>query len=159
MTVLCTAGVAFYVRFLVALCQECKPSRTGYWVCLRLGSGENAITELQQREETVARAAGERVECGLLSNRSKLSPRLINWERVVSDVDPRSIRGTTGRTLTPLSPGDRARFWLREPAKRGSMGASTTRGKESPGGGCSSDIAGIGLNGHGGLKALFRKAR
>ena len=57
MTVLCTAGIAFYVRFLVALCKECKPTRTGYWVCLRLGSGENAITEPQQREKTVARAA------------------------------------------------------------------------------------------------------
>ena len=48
MTVLCTAGIAFYVRFLVALCKECKPRRIGYWVRLRLGSGEDTIAELQQ---------------------------------------------------------------------------------------------------------------
>lgn len=57
MTVLCTAGIAFYVRFLVALSQECKPRRIGYWVRLRLGSGENAIAELQQRKKPVTRAA------------------------------------------------------------------------------------------------------
>ena len=50
MTVLCTAGIAFYVRFLVALCKECKPRRIGYWVRLRLGSGEDTIAELQQRK-------------------------------------------------------------------------------------------------------------
>ena len=57
MTVLCTAGIAFYVRFLVALCKECKPRRIGYWVRLRVGSGEDAIAELQQRKKTVTRAA------------------------------------------------------------------------------------------------------
>ena len=57
MTVLCAAGIAFYVRFLVALCQECKPRRIGYWVRLRLGSGENAIAELQQRKKPVTLAA------------------------------------------------------------------------------------------------------
>ena len=31
MTVLCTASVAFYVRFLIALCKECRPRRIGYW--------------------------------------------------------------------------------------------------------------------------------
>jgi hypothetical protein len=25
MTMMCTAGIAFYVRFLLALCKECKP--------------------------------------------------------------------------------------------------------------------------------------
>jgi hypothetical protein len=40
MAVLCTAGIAFYVRFLVALWNECKPRSAGYWVRLRLGSGE-----------------------------------------------------------------------------------------------------------------------
>jgi len=51
-TVLCTAGIAFYVRFLVALCKECTPRRIDYWVRLRLGSGEDAIAELQQRKKT-----------------------------------------------------------------------------------------------------------
>jgi hypothetical protein len=77
-TVLCTAGITFYMRFLVALCKECNPSRIGYWVRLRLGSGDHAIAELQHRKKPMTRAALERVECGLLSNRSNLSPRLIN---------------------------------------------------------------------------------
>src|SRR5216684_4123819 len=91
---------------------------------------------------------------------SKLNPRLINRERVVSDVDPRSIRGTIGRTLTPLSAGDRARFWLCKPAKRCVVGAGTTTGKKPPGSSGSSGLTGIGLNGHraGRLKALFREA-
>lgn len=57
MTVLCTAGIAFYVRFLVALCKECKPRRIGYWVRLRLGSSEDTIAELQQGKRPVTRAA------------------------------------------------------------------------------------------------------
>jgi hypothetical protein len=56
-TVLCTAGIAFYVRFLVALCKECKARRIGYWVRLRLGSSENAIAELQQGKKPATRAA------------------------------------------------------------------------------------------------------
>jgi hypothetical protein len=57
MTVLCTAAMAFYIRFLVALCKECKPRRIGYWARLRLGSGEESIPELRQRKQPVARAA------------------------------------------------------------------------------------------------------
>ena len=57
MTVLCTAGIAFYVRFLVALCKERKPRLIGYWVRLRLGSGEDTIAELQERKKPVTRAA------------------------------------------------------------------------------------------------------
>ena len=57
MTVLCTAGIAFYARFLVALCKEYKPRRIGYWVRLRLRSGEDTIVELQQGKRPVTRAA------------------------------------------------------------------------------------------------------
>ena len=57
MTLLCTAGIAFYVRFLVALCKECESRRIGYWARLRLGFGENAIAELQERKKPVTRAA------------------------------------------------------------------------------------------------------
>jgi hypothetical protein len=57
MTVLCTAGIAFYLRFLVALCRECKPRPIGYWVRLRLASGEDTIAELQESEQRVDRAA------------------------------------------------------------------------------------------------------
>jgi len=57
MTVLCTAGVTFYARFLVALCKECEPRRIAYWVRIRLGSGKDAVAELQERKEPIARAA------------------------------------------------------------------------------------------------------
>jgi hypothetical protein len=57
MIVMCTAGVAFYVRFLMALCKESKSRSTGYWVRLRLSSAEDAITEPQERKKPVARAA------------------------------------------------------------------------------------------------------
>jgi hypothetical protein len=57
MTVLCTAGIAFYVRFLVALSKECKPRRIGFWVRRRLASDEDAIGELQERKKLFNRAA------------------------------------------------------------------------------------------------------
>jgi hypothetical protein len=57
MTLLCTASVAFYVRFLAALCKESKPRPSGYWVRLRLGSGEGTIAELPNRRKPVTRAA------------------------------------------------------------------------------------------------------
>jgi hypothetical protein len=57
MTVLCTAGIAFYLRFLVALCKESKPRSTGYWVRLRLSSGEDTIAELPERRTPMTRAA------------------------------------------------------------------------------------------------------
>jgi hypothetical protein len=57
MTALCTAGVAFYVRFLVALCKECKLSVLGYWVRLRLGYGEGRIATLPKRNKPLTRAA------------------------------------------------------------------------------------------------------
>jgi len=57
MTVVWTAGVAFYLRFLVALCRECKPRPIGYWIRLRLGSGENTIVEMRERKKPVTRAA------------------------------------------------------------------------------------------------------
>jgi hypothetical protein len=56
-TVLGSAGVAFYMRFLVALCKECKPRRIGYWVRLRFDSGEDTVAELQPRKIPLDRAA------------------------------------------------------------------------------------------------------
>jgi hypothetical protein len=55
-TLLCAAGVAFYLRFLVALGSEGKPPLIGYRVRLH-GARENAITELQGRKQPAARAA------------------------------------------------------------------------------------------------------
>jgi hypothetical protein len=57
MMLLCAAGITFYVRFLVALCKESKPRSSGYWVRLRLGSGEGTIAELPKRRTPVTRAA------------------------------------------------------------------------------------------------------
>jgi hypothetical protein len=57
MTALCTAGIAFYVRFLVALRKECKPCSTGYWVRLRLASDQDTIAARQERKMPVTRAA------------------------------------------------------------------------------------------------------
>ena len=57
MTVVCTASVAFYVRFLVALCKEYKPRSIGYWVRLRLDSGEDTIAELPEERHPLTRAA------------------------------------------------------------------------------------------------------
>lgn len=56
-TVLCTAGIAFYMRFLVALCKECKPRLTGYWVRLGRGSGEDALAEPQEHTSPATHAA------------------------------------------------------------------------------------------------------
>ena len=57
MTMLCAVGVAFNMRFLVALCKERKPHSIGYWVRLRLVSGEDTIAELPERRTPVTRAA------------------------------------------------------------------------------------------------------
>ncbi len=56
-TVLCAAAIAFYVRFLVALCTECKPRLIGYWVRLRLGSGTETLSKLEKRERPASRVA------------------------------------------------------------------------------------------------------
>ncbi len=47
-------GVAFYVRFLLALCKESKRGVFGYWVRLRLGSDEDELVEPQQSFRRVA---------------------------------------------------------------------------------------------------------
>jgi hypothetical protein len=57
MTVLCAAAMAFYARFLVALRKECKPRSVGYWVRLRLGSGEDTVAELREQKKPMTRAA------------------------------------------------------------------------------------------------------
>ena len=57
MTLVCTAGIAFYVRFLVALWKDRRPRSGGYWVRLKLGSGESTIAELLEQRKPVSRAA------------------------------------------------------------------------------------------------------
>jgi hypothetical protein len=54
---LCIAGVAFCLRFMVALRGECKRRPIGYWVRLRLHSSEDAIAEPRVQVRTRTRAA------------------------------------------------------------------------------------------------------
>jgi len=56
-TAVCAAGIAFYVRFIVALCQEYKPGVRGYWALLRLGRANGEVVELQMRKLPATRAA------------------------------------------------------------------------------------------------------
>ncbi|HTS09131.1 MAG TPA: hypothetical protein VMP68_26430 [Candidatus Eisenbacteria bacterium] len=53
----CTAGVGFYVRFLLAMCKECKLVSAGYWRLLRVHSGKAPVVIAQPRRERVSRAA------------------------------------------------------------------------------------------------------
>jgi len=54
---LCTCGVAFYVRFLVALRKDYMLRSKGYWVRPRLDSAEETMIEFPVRQETMTRAA------------------------------------------------------------------------------------------------------
>jgi hypothetical protein len=57
MTLLCIAGIAFSVRFLVALWKDRGSRSSGYCVRLRLRSGEGTIAELPKQRKPVSRAA------------------------------------------------------------------------------------------------------
>jgi len=66
MTMLCLTGVAFYVRFLVALCMECKARWTFSWVRLHSGSKEYAIPEEGEHKKPVRAARnGSGMGCSL----------------------------------------------------------------------------------------------
>lgn len=47
-------GVVFYLRFLLALCKECKGSVIGYWVRLRRRPDEDELVGRQQSLRRVA---------------------------------------------------------------------------------------------------------
>ncbi len=57
MDVLCMGGIAFCLRFLVALFQERKPRQIGDRVRPRLSSGENGNAGPQQQQQPMTRAA------------------------------------------------------------------------------------------------------
>ena len=57
MTLLCTAAIVFYARFLVALCKEGQPRLFGHRLRLRLDFGEDTIAELTEQKDMGARAA------------------------------------------------------------------------------------------------------
>src|ERR1039458_4019693 len=93
-TLVCTAGVSFYVRFLVALCKECSLHRIGYWVRLRLNTAKRrSLGGRSGQSQWLALP-----ENGLNSDCS--SSRRVR--RKGFNVDRRSIRRTIGRTFPPL---------------------------------------------------------
>jgi hypothetical protein len=57
MDVLCMGGIAFCLRFLVALFQERKPRRIGDRVRPQLSSGENPNAGPRQQHQPMSRAA------------------------------------------------------------------------------------------------------
>ena len=57
MATLSTAAVAFYVRFLVAMCKDCKPALIGYWVRLRPHARLVRLVELQGQSDAANRVA------------------------------------------------------------------------------------------------------
>jgi hypothetical protein len=57
MDVLCMGGIAFCLRFLVALFQERKPRRIGDRMRPQLSSGENPKAAPRQQQQPMSRAA------------------------------------------------------------------------------------------------------
>lgn len=54
---LCTAGVAFYVCFLVGLCRECKPRRICYLIRLHPEADRQIEHASHELETSITRAA------------------------------------------------------------------------------------------------------
>jgi hypothetical protein len=57
MTIICAAGIGFYIRFLLALREEGKPRMGGYWMRLRLTSNAKNVVELYPHRKARSRAA------------------------------------------------------------------------------------------------------
>jgi hypothetical protein len=57
MTISCAAGIAFYVRFLVALCRESKHRRIGYFLRINCDKGSYPVGEPQEPERAFRQAA------------------------------------------------------------------------------------------------------
>jgi len=57
MAVLCSVGVAFYLRFLVALCKECRLRRTCYLVRFQPNSDEYPISKPWEVKASIRRLA------------------------------------------------------------------------------------------------------
>ena len=54
---ICTAGVWFYLRVAVELCQECRPHRSDHGARIRFSHVEEEIAGRLEGREPVARAA------------------------------------------------------------------------------------------------------
>ena len=70
MTMLCLAGVAFCVRFLVALGKECKARSTVLLAAPAYRLKQDVIPQPRERNNPVARAAWERSGRGPFSETS-----------------------------------------------------------------------------------------
>jgi len=57
MTSLCVASIAFYLRFLVALCKECKPRWICYLLRLQPASSAEQLLEPEEEESSLLNAA------------------------------------------------------------------------------------------------------
>ena len=57
MATVCTVGVAFYARFLFAMCKECRHQRICRLVCLRTHSLESAVPDDRVLDPSIPRAA------------------------------------------------------------------------------------------------------
>jgi uncharacterized protein (UPF0179 family) len=56
-TALCAVSISFYLRFLIALCKECRRHRICYFVRLEPGSEEYLIPHTQELGTSISRAA------------------------------------------------------------------------------------------------------
>ena len=61
MTLFCMAGIAFYLRFFVALCKECKPRRLRFSKYLRPFSGRYSAPILLSTGMNVAQEPATRL--------------------------------------------------------------------------------------------------
>jgi uncharacterized protein (UPF0179 family) len=57
LTAICAAGVSFYLRFLVALCKECRFARICYLVRLEPEAHEGLMSETVRGKTIFRRAA------------------------------------------------------------------------------------------------------
>jgi hypothetical protein len=57
MAAICTAGVAFYVRFFVELCKECKQRCICYLVRLESHASECSVLDSENQEVSFREAA------------------------------------------------------------------------------------------------------
>jgi hypothetical protein len=56
-TALCTAGTGFYLRFLVAMCRECRLVSAGHWMLLRVHAPRKPIATAEPQRTPIVRAA------------------------------------------------------------------------------------------------------
>jgi hypothetical protein len=76
-TMFCTAGVAFYVRFLLALWKEIKPGLIAYWRLLRTGFEQKVTAVTPRPKLRPSRVALRRVEAALNATFEELGKDIV----------------------------------------------------------------------------------